>query len=287
MNTLINRTDTKTSFHSALRWIGFWVGAAAAFAAILYYIKGPSAAIDFVGGYLTEFSLSIDNIFLFLLVFTSFNVPVHAQHRVLKWGIIGAIVLRFIFIFFGLALVNRFEWVLYLFGAVLVYNGVKMGVEKENAKDPHESRFFRLLSRLIPISKEYDGEKFITRKTGKRMLTPLMAVLLLIEFSDIVFAIDSVPAVLSISRDLLIVYSSNIFAILGLRQLFFVVEHMNERFSLVRYGVAVILVFTGTKMLLGMIQIQISTIVSIGFIVVTLTTSILASGIINKRKLVK
>lgn len=268
----------------SVKWLIFWVALAMAFNAGIYYFYGQEKAIEFLGGYLIEFSLSIDNVFVFLMIFMSFGISEHAQHRVLGWGIMGAIVLRFFFVFFGVAVVNKFEWVLYVFGVLLIFSGSKMFRKDDEDKDPHDSKVLRAISKLIPMTSYFVDDDFFTKENGKRIATPLLGVLILIESSDIMFAIDSVPAVLSVSRDLLIVYSSNIFAILGLRQLYFVIEHVQERFAYVKYGVAVILIFTGLKMLAGAIDLHISTPVSICVILITLILSIILSVIISKKK---
>ena len=268
----------------SVKWLIFWVALAMAFNAGIYYFYGQEKAIEFLGGYLIEFSLSIDNVFVFLMIFMSFGISEHAQHRVLGWGIMGAIVLRFFFVFFGVAVVNKFEWVLYVFGVLLIFSGSKMFRKDDEDKDPHDSKVLRAISKLIPMTSYFVDDDFFTKENGKRIATPLLGVLILIESSDIMFAIDSVPAVLSVSRDLLIVYSSNIFAILGLRQLYFVIEHVQERFAYVKYGVAVILIFTGLKMLAGAIDVHISTPVSICVILITLILSIILSVIISKKK---
>lgn len=267
----------------SVRWLIFWVSLAMIFMVGVYFFYGHQKAMEFLGGYLIELSLSIDNVFVFLMIFLSFGIEEHAQHRVLGWGIMGAIVLRFIFIFFGVAAVDKFEWVLYIFGVILIISAFRM-VKNEEKKDPHDSKVIKVLHRFVPVTDHFVGEKFFVIENGKRMATPLFAVLILIESSDIMFAIDSVPAVLSVSTDLFIVYTSNIFAILGLRQLFFVIEHVQERFRYVKYGVAVILAFTGVKMLLGMFSYHIAVEASIIFIVTVLAASVILSVIISKRK---
>ncbi|MBQ3924042.1 MAG: TerC/Alx family metal homeostasis membrane protein [Firmicutes bacterium] len=280
-----NNNDHKVlNAMKSVKWLIFWVALAMAFNAGIYYFYGQEKAIEFLGGYLIEFSLSIDNVFVFLMIFMSFGISEHAQHRVLGWGIMGAIVLRFFFVFFGVAVVNKFEWVLYVFGVLLIFSGSKMFRKDDEDKDPHDSKVLRAISKLIPMTSYFVDDDFFTKENGKRIATPLLGVLILIESSDIMFAIDSVPAVLSVSRDLLIVYSSNIFAILGLRQLYFVIEHVQERFAYVKYGVAVILIFTGLKMLAGAIDLHISTPVSICVILITLILSIILSVIISKKK---
>ena len=267
----------------SLKWLIFWIFLALLFNLGVLFFLGEVQAQEFLGGYLTELSLSIDNVFVFLMIFASYGIKEHAQHRVLSWGIIGAIVLRFFFIFFGVALVNNFKWVLWIFGAFLVVQGVRM-VMPEKESDPHNSFVMRNIKKICPMTDGLRGEKFFVKENGKNMITPLFAVLVLIESSDIIFAIDSVPAVLSISTDLFIVYTSNIFAILGLRQLFFVIEHASERFEYVMYGVALILAFTGVKMLAGMVDFHISTIFSICFIAGVLFLSIIISALISKHK---
>ena len=284
-NTADNHDHKLRKAMKSVKWLLFWIGLAICFNVGIYFLFGQVKAVEFLGGYLMELSLSIDNVFVFLMIFMSFGIAEHAQHRVLGWGIIGAIVLRFFFIFFGVAVVSRFEWVLYIFGVLLLFSGAKMfRHDSDEQKDPHDSKVIKVMKKIVPMTNYFVDEKFFVREDARRMATPLLAVLVLIETSDIIFAIDSVPAVISISKDLLIVYSSNIFAILGLRQLFFVIEHMQERFQYVRYGVAVILIFTGLKMIAGIIDIHISTIVSIAVIIGVLTVSIAASAIVSSRR---
>lgn len=249
----------------------------------IWYFMGSQKALEFLGGYLIELSLSVDNLFVFITIFMSYGISEHAQHRVLGYGIAGAVILRFVFIFFGVQLVHMFEWILYVFGGILIINGIRM-FKNEEEKDPHESRIVRAVGKVLPMTENFEGEKFMVRKNGKRLFTPLFAVLCLVECSDILFAIDSVPAVFSVSTDLLIVYTSNIFAILGLRQLYFVLEHLHERFQYVKYGVAVILTFTGVKLAGLMFGLHISIPVSIGVIVFVLTVSIVLSAIVSKKK---
>ena len=267
----------------SLKWVIFWIVLAMLFCLGIWYFLGYQKALEFLGGYLIELSLSVDNLFVFITIFMSYGIREHAQHRVLGYGIAGAIILRFIFIFFGVKIVSLFEWVLYIFVAILIFNGIKM-FKKEEEKDPHDSRIIRLVAKVLPMTKEFRGEKFMVKEGGKRLFTPLFAVLCLIEGSDILFAIDSVPAVFSVSTDLLIVYTSNIFAILGLRQLYFVLEHLHERFQYVKYGVAVILMFTGVKLAGLMFGLHISIPISIGVILTVLVVSIIASAIVSKKK---
>lgn len=275
---------------NAMKWVAFWIAIAMAVFAGVWRILGQSLAIEFLGGYLIEFSLSMDNLFVFMSIFTAFGITEHAQHRVLHWGIIGAIILRFIFIMLGVAIVEKFDWVLYIFGVLLLINGVKMFRGDDEEKSPTDSFIMRAIRKVVPMTKYFAGEKFFvhekSEKLGKAVLhaTPLLGVLLLIEFSDIIFAIDSVPAVFSISTHPFIVYSSNILAILGLRQLYFVLEYMAEQFRYVRYGVAVILMFTGVKLLAVIFGFHITTVASICIIFGVLVCSILLSMTIASRE---
>ena len=268
---------------SQVKWLVIWIAAAIVFNIGVLFVEGEVRAQEFLAGYLTELSLSIDNVFVFLMIFRSFGISEHAQHRVLAWGIIGAIVLRFLFVVFGIALITTFEWVVWVFGAFLVVQGVRMWLP-EKEKDPHNSVIIKTVARIFPMTKEFHGDKFMVTENGKRMITPLLAVLILIEGSDIIFAVDSVPAVLSISTDLFVVYTSNIFAILCLRQLFFVIEHVESKFEYVKYGVAFILIFTGIKMLSSAFGFHIPTFASILVIGGILILSILVSVLISNRK---
>jgi tellurite resistance protein TerC len=252
---------------------------------VIYFTMGQEKALQFLGGYLIEFSLSMDNLFVFITLFTAFKIPVDYQHRCLAYGIMGAIILRLIFISLGVAIVNSFEWVLYIFGFILIISGIKMfRGEDDKEKDVHDNAVLKLLSKFIPISKDFDGHKFFTKIDGKRYATPLFAVLIVIELSDILFAIDSVPAVFSVSTNLIVVYTSNIFAILGLRQLYFVLEHLHERFKYVKYGVATILTFTGVKLALLIVDWHISILASIGIIICVLAASIVLSILVTSRE---
>ncbi len=266
-----------------IKWLIIWIGAAIAFNVGVYFVEGNIRAEEFLAGYLTELSLSIDNVFVFLMIFRSFGVTEKAQHRCLAWGIVGAVILRFLFIFFGIALITTFEWVVWVFGAFLIIQGIKMWLpEKET--DPHDSFIIKTVSKLFPMTKELHGDRFVVVENGKKMITPLLAIVILIEGSDIIFAVDSVPAVLSISTDLFVVYTSNIFAILCLRQLFFVIEHLESKFEYVKYGVAFILVFTGAKMLSSAFGFHISTFISIIVIGAILALSIVMSAIIATQR---
>lgn len=268
----------------SLRWVILWMSLALLFNVGVYYFYGAEKGIEFLAAYLIELSLSVDNLFVFITIFMSFGLSEHAQHRVLRWGIIGAVVMRFFFIFFGIKLISSFEWILYIFGAILIVSGVRMYNSREDcAKDPHDKFILKVLKRVMPMTDGFVEEKFFVKRDKVLYATPLFAVLLLIETSDIVFAIDSVPAVFSVSTDLLIVYSSNIFAILGLRQLYFVLLHLHESFQYVKYGVATILIFTGVKMLGTVTGFHIDNLLSIAIIVSVLAFSIALSLIVSKR----
>lgn len=275
---------------NALKWVLMWVAIAMLVCAGVYHVLGADLALEFLGGYLIELSLSMDNLFVFMSIFTAFGIAEHAQHRVLHWGIIGAIVLRLIFILLGVAIVEKFEWVLYIFGVLLLINGFKMFKGEDEEKDETKSPIMRVIRAVIPMTDHFVGEKFFVRehseKHGRMVLhaTPLLGVLLMIEFSDIIFAIDSVPAVFSVSTHTFIVYSSNILAILGLRQLYFVLEYMAEQFQYVRYGVAIILLFTGLKLLVVLFGIHISTVLSIAVIFSVLIGSVAISILLTRHQ---
>jgi tellurite resistance protein TerC len=278
------------------KWLYFWILIATLFGVGIYFFMGTNHAIDYAGAYLIELSLSVDNLFVFLLIFISFGIDEHAQHRVLFYGIAGTVLLRFLFLFIGISLVNAFEWVLWIFGALLIFSGAKMFVHDED-KDPRDGTMYKAVTRFMPMCSDFVGEKFIVRNDGtnydgeacpiskksKWLCTPMMVVMALIIGADIIFAIDSVPAVVSMTTNMFIVYTSNFFAVMGLRQLFFVLEHMHERFQYVRIGVAVILIFTGIKMLLGIFNLHIHNLISIGIIIVILTASIIFSVVKTRR----
>jgi tellurite resistance protein TerC len=265
------------SLKNALKWVVFWFSIAMAFNTGVYFFKGTEKALEFFGGYIIELSLSMDNLFVFLLVFSCYGIPAAYQRRVLTYGIAGAVILRLIFIVLGVAVVDMFHWVLYIFGLILIFSGIKMFGKNDECQDFSESRVLRLLGRVLPNTNELHGERFFVREKGILYATPLFAILVLIEASDIMFAIDSIPAIFSLTTDPFIVYSSNIFAILGLRNLYFVLERMHSAFCYVKYGVGLILVFTGIKLSVLFFHIEISLVTSIIVIVSTLALSIIIS----------
>lgn len=257
----------------------------------LYFLFGREIALDFLGGYLIELSLSVDNLFVFLSIFTTFSVPEQLRHRVLYYGILGAAVLRLLFIVCGAAMVSRFEWILYLFGMILIVNGIKMFLPGEKQEKEIGTSFgMRLVRKFMPVTEQFCGTCFFVmkKKTGDtkkkyRYATPLFVVLVVIELSDIIFAIDSVPAVFSVTTNPVIVYASNILAILGLRQMYFGLEKLAKRFIYVKYGIATILVFTGIKLFIAVFDRTISTACSICFILAVLSFSMFASFLSTKK----
>jgi tellurite resistance protein TerC len=250
-----------------------WIALGLAFTGVIAWSFGGAAAGEYISGYLIEKSLSVDNVFVWALILSHFRIPAKYQHRVLFWGIFGALALRAIFIFAGVALIEKFDWVLYLFGGFLVYTAIKLVLEDEEELDPTSGRFMRLINRMVPSSPDFDGQKLFTRRDGVRLATPLFAVLILIEFTDVLFAVDSVPAVLAVSREQFIVFSSNAFAILGLRALYFLLADAHARFSYLKEGLAIILAFVGVKMLIAE-WYHIPTLVSLAVIVIVLTVAI-------------
>lgn len=259
---IVNRSAHTPSRKETVAWSIVWVSLALLFNVFVYWQVGTifgdwdlalKQSTLFLTGYLIELSLSVDNLFVILLIFTFFKVPKKFQHRVLFWGIMGALVMRMAMIFAGAELVERFHWIIYLFGAFLVYTGLKMFQNQEDNFEPHESAIVKFAMRFIRISKHYDGEKFFTRVDGVRTGTLLLMVLIVIEFTDLIFAVDSIPAIFGITTDKFIVYTSNIFAILGLRTFFFLLADLANRFHYLKYGLAFVLTFIGVKMLLPLV----------------------------------
>ncbi len=271
------------STKKALLWVLFWIGLAMIFNVGVYFFMGADKALEFLGGFVIEKSLSVDNLFLFIMVFSSFGIKQQYQRRILNYGIAGALILRLIFVLLGVTIVNMFHWMLYVFGAILIISGIKMmfGHDNNNVKD---SKIIKLLGKVIPVTETVEGDKFFIRKNNILHATPLFAVLILIEFTDIIFAVDSIPAIFSISTDPFIVYTSNIFAILGLRSMYFVLGNLHEKFKYVKYGVALILTFTGVKLSLLMLDIKIPIGLSLAVIMSILVVSIVTSALVNSRQ---
>jgi tellurite resistance protein TerC len=248
---VFNRKTHVIQMKEALLWTSFWVTLALLFGAGIYFFYGHGKAIEYVTAYLIEYSLSIDNLFVFMLIFRYFDVPRAYEHKALFWGILLALITRAVFIFAGVALISNFHWVMYIFGAFLIVTGIKMALNKQTEVHPDKNIAIRLLRYVMPVSKNFSGAKFFVREGGVRFATPMLAVLLALETTDILFAIDSIPAVLAISQDPFIVYTSNVFAILGLRSLFFAISGLMRLFHLLHYGLAAILSFVGVKMLIA------------------------------------
>jgi tellurite resistance protein TerC len=274
---VLNRRSHVLTLKEALNWSGGVVVLALLFGLFILWREGTQQALEFYTGYLIELSLSVDNLFVFLLIFTYFCVRADAQPKVLKWGILGAIVMRLIMIGLGAFLLHRFNWIVNVFGALLVVTGIRMFTQKEERVDLERNPVVRLARRFIPLSPSYDGTRFFTRTaTGKVLATPLLLVLLVVEWSDLVFAIDSIPAIFAVTRDPFLVYSSNVFAILGLRALYFVLAGMLDKFVYLRPGISFILVFVGLKMVLsGWFHVPI--LLSLGVIVTTLALAVVLS----------
>ncbi|MFI5372563.1 MAG: TerC family protein [Candidatus Eisenbacteria bacterium] len=272
---VFNRQSHVVKLREALWTSAFWIALAAGFGVWIMLTRGHRPGLEFATGYLIELSLSVDNLFVFLLLFTYFAVPPRFQHQVLFWGILGAVVFRLTFILAGVALLRRFEWILYLFGLILVVSGVRMGWQRESEVHPERNPVLRLLRKLMPITPDYEGGKFLVRRGGL-YATPLLVVLVMLETTDLVFAVDSIPAVLAITRDPFIVFTSNVFAILGLRALFFSLAGVMRLFHYLHYGLAFILVLVGVKMLISH-WIEIPTLVTLGIVIVTLAVCVIAS----------
>ena len=247
---VFHRRAHEVKFREALAWSAMWITLAALFAAIVYFWHGHTAALEFVTGYVIELSLSVDNLFVFLLIFRYFRVPGEDQHKVLFWGIIGALIMRAVFILLGVGLIRRFHWIVYLFGALLIYSGIRLWGEDSSEIHPEKNPILRLFRRWVPVTTSYETGKFFVRQPAL-LATPLLIVLLVVETSDVVFAVDSIPAVLAITLNSFIVYTSNVFAILGLRSMYFALAGVMELFHYLHYGLSAVLIFVGTKMLLS------------------------------------
>jgi tellurite resistance protein TerC len=271
-------------FREALAWSALWFTLAMGFAGLMVHWRGREEATEFATGYLLELSLSLDNILVIVLIFAAFRVPAEWQHRVLTWGVIGAIVLRGVMIAIGAELVRNFSWILYLFGVFLVFTGVKMLWQRKSPPPLEKNPVLRLIRKIFPVTPGFEGQNFFSRLNGKFALTPLALVLLLVEMTDLIFAVDSVPAVFSITRKAFIVFTSNVFAVVGLRSFYFLLAGAIGRFRFLKAGLSVVLVFVGAKMLLDphgrepkWFQFEISTVVSLLVIILILSTSITVS----------
>lgn len=288
---VFNRKPHVIKTKEAAIWTTIWVTIAMAFSGVIYWlfaegmVENPTnltpnlAVLKYITGYLIELSLSIDNVFVIAVIFSSFAIPKKYQHEVLFWGILGAIVFRALMIFFGVALINKFDWIIYVFGVFLLITAFRMLNHKESEFDPKKSKMFRFLKRLFPVSYKMDGDKFFIKRMGIRAATPLFVALIIIELTDILFALDSIPAILAITADPFIVFSSNILAILGLRSMYFLISSMLTKFRFINYSLVVILAFVGVKMLISH-QVEIPEWLSLGVIGVSLAGGIIASLVI-------
>ncbi len=281
---VFHRQARTISFKEAMVWTGICVVLALLFGLALVPMRGRQEAMEFITGYIIELSLSMDNVFVIALIFAFFRVPTAYQHRVLFFGFIDALIMRGTIIYLGTALVARFHFILYVLGILLIYSGFKMMVSKEEGVHPEKNPFIKLAQKWFPVSTHFEGARFLTRVNGRRALTPLMLVLLMVESADLMFAVDSIPAIFAVTTKPFIVFTSNIFAILGLRSLFFVLVGMMEYFRYLKYGLALVLVFIGGKMLAGIFQMELSTVVSLAVVAALLAISVLASLILVQRQ---
>jgi tellurite resistance protein TerC len=274
---VFHRKAHEVSVREAIGWSIVWVAIGLAFGAGVWLWLGPAAGAEYFAGYLIEKALSVDNIFIFALVFAVFGVPARYQHRVLFWGVVGAIAFRAILIVLGAALLHQLHWLLYVFGAILIVTGLKMAVSKETAVHPEQNPVLRLVRRFVPMTTEYHGQSLFVRQGGLLLATPLFATLVVVEATDLIFAVDSIPAIFAVTRDPFIVFASNAFAILGLRSLYFVLANLMHRFKYLKLGLGAILVFAGSKMLLSETAYKVDVWVSLGVIGLILALAIAAS----------
>src|SRR6476620_7972619 len=274
---LLNRKAHTVRYREAWIWTGVWVTLAMIFAYIVFQYQGSQRGLEFLTGYLIELSLSVDNLFVFILIFSFFQVPSKYQHRVLFWGVLGALCMRLTMIFVGAALLNRFHWIIYIFGAFLIYTGFKMFKQEETDIHPDENPAVRLVTRFLPVTDYYEGKKFFTKVNGKNAGTLLLLVLVVVEVTDLVFAVDSIPAIFAITTNTFIVYTSNVFAILGWRWMYFLLAGVVEKFRYLRTGLAIVLTFIGIKMLVVALGFHIPIWFSLVFVAVVLVGSVVVS----------
>ncbi|MGZ6140462.1 MAG: TerC family protein [Myxococcaceae bacterium] len=280
---VFHRKPHTVSVREAAIWSAVWISLAGVFAGAVFHFYGAERGLEFTTGYFIEKALSIDNVFVIVIVFGAFGVPAHQQHRVLFWGVLGALAMRAVFIVAGTVLVERFHWTLYLFGVFLVFTGVKMVLSRGEQGHPENNALLRLARRILPVAPGQDTEHFFTRVAGRRMVTPLFLALLAVECTDLIFAVDSIPAVLAVSRDPFIVFTSNIFAILGLRSLYFVLAGVVQKFRYLKLGLALVLVFVGAKMtIVDILKIPVG--VSLAVVAVLITGAILSSLLVDGRR---
>lgn len=290
---IFNKSPHEIKTKEAAMWTIVWVSVAALFSGIIYlafqkgWINNPTkltpinAVIKYVTGYLIELSLSVDNIFIIALIFTSFNIPKKYQHEVLFYGVLGAVIFRAVMIIFGVALINKFSWIIYVFGVFLILTAIKMLISHNKPSNPRDSKIYKWIKKVYPVTKAVYNDKFFIRKKGIKFATPLFVALIIIELTDIFFAIDSIPAILAITTDPFIVFSSNILAVMGLRSMFFLIAGMLDKFTYISYSLIVILAFVGVKMLLSH-HVEIPDWLSLGVIVLSLACGMLASKYLHK-----
>lgn len=283
---VFHRKNHAVTIKEALIWSGVWISLALLFNYVIYLFMGKELALQFLTGYVIEKSLSIDNLFVFIMIFGFFNIKPQYQHKVLFWGILGALFMRAAFIFAGVALIHQFTWIIYVFGAFLIFTGIKMLFEQEKELEPEKNILIKLFRKLVPVTETMHEDRFFVRQNARLMATPLLVVLVLIEISDLIFAVDSIPAILAISSDTFIVYTSNVFAILGLRSLYFALAGVVNYFRFLKFGLAAILSFVGIKMLVSGVY-HIPIMLSLGIILGLIFTSILASVLIPAKVPVK
>lgn len=280
----LNRKSHEISFREALTWSGVWISLALLFNAGVYYYLGQDKALEFFTAYVIEKSLSVDNLFVFIMIFSYFHIPRLYQPKILKWGIIGALVLRAIFIFVGIELLEAFHWMIYVFGGILIITGVKMAFSGDEKIEPEKNLLVRLVRKFVPITKRGRGDRLFIAKNGIRAATPLFLALVMVESSDVIFALDSIPAVFAVTRDPFIVYTSNVFAIMGLRALYFLLSNVMGMFAYLKLGISFVLSFVGVKMLLADSRFEIPVHFSLGVIFGVLAISIITSIIIGNKR---
>jgi tellurite resistance protein TerC len=283
---VFHRKAHVVSLRESITWTVVWVTLALLFSGGVWHFYGSQKALEFLTGYLIEKSLSVDNVFVFALLFSYFAVPAKYQHKVLFWGILGALIMRAIMIFLGAALIAKFTWIIYVFGGFLVLTGIKMVVKREEEIHPERNPVVKWFKKLMPVTSDYRGDKFFVRENGVRAATPLFVVLLLVEVSDLIFAVDSIPAIFAVTTDPFIVYTSNVFAILGLRSLYFALAGVMDKFHYLKIGLGVVLAFVGVKMLLAHTAWKIPTLLALGVVVLILAASVVVS-LLRPRKPVK
>ena len=274
---VFHRKSHVVTFKESMSWTVVWVTLALVFNVGVWHFAGPQKGLEFFTGYVIEKSLSVDNVFVFALLFSYFAVPPLYQHKVLFWGILGALIMRAVMIVGGAALITKFSWIIYIFGAFLILTGIKMIVKRDEEMHPERNPVVKWFKRLMPVTSDYRGDKFFVRENGIRMATPLFVVLLLVEITDVIFAVDSIPAIFAVTTDPFIVYTSNVFAILGLRSLYFALAGVMDKFHYLKIGLGVVLTFVGVKMLLAHSPWKLDTLLSLGVIVLILAVSMVMS----------